>query len=147
MRALIYELSPPDDDSLESGLRRLADEAAGRIQLVFRAPEPPSFEARAALRRIAQEAVQNALRHAPASAVTVVCTAEQGTWRLAVQDQGPGFHPESRSAGLGLRHMRERAAAIGARLSIVSAPGQGTVVQVAWPEQPAPDGVGKEGTP
>lgn len=145
MRALIYELSPPDDDSLESGLRRLADEAAGRIQLVFRAPEPPSFEARAALRRIAQEAVQNALRHAPTSAVAVGCTADQGTWTLTVRDDGPGFDPNSRSAGLGLRHMRERAAAIGAKLSIASAPGQGTEVRVAWPAPPARD-EGKEAT-
>jgi signal transduction histidine kinase len=134
MRAMIYELAPPDDDSLASALRRLAAEAGGLVTLEHSAPEPAHFEVRAALRRIAQEAVQNALRHAPGRPVRVVCTGAEDRMTLTVSDDGPGFAPDSPSAGLGMRHMRDRAAAIGAHLSVLTAPGGGTTIRVEWSE-------------
>lgn len=135
MRALVYELSPPDDDRLEAGLRRLA-QATGAT-LVFRAANPPTLEVRRALFRIAQEAVHNALRHAAKSAIAIDCTPLGGGLTLTIADGGPGFHPEHVFRGLGLSHMRDRAAAIGAELAIVSCPGAGTVVRVDWdPSRP-----------
>ncbi len=85
--------------------------------------------------RIAQEALANAWKHAQASQVEVVMAYMPGLARLCVQDNGCGFdlaQVEQRhvGGGLGLLGMRERAALIGAQLEILSAPGQGTRVEV-----------------
>ncbi len=82
---------------------------------------------------IVREALSNALRHASASRVAIRAVADGGTLTVSVEDDGVGFDPAAPSAGLGLRHMRERAAWCGCELSIDSAPGRGTVVRVCVP--------------
>ncbi len=57
---------------------------------------------------------------------------------LTVRDDGRGFEPGQAPAGVGLRSMRERAAAVGATLAVESTPGQGTCVAVRWTYPPAP---------
>jgi signal transduction histidine kinase len=81
------------------------------------------------LYRIAQEAVNNALKHSGAKKIRlVVARADEGL-KLAVQDFGRGFVPEKLPGGsLGLRVMRYRADLIGAKLDLTSIPGQGTAV-------------------
>jgi two-component system, NarL family, sensor kinase len=96
-----------------------------------------------ALYRIAQEALQNVVKHADASVVTVRLTSEDGSVRLVVEDNGGGFneaaidgaHDRSR---YGLVGMRERAELIGARLMVMSRPGEGTRVEVVVPEPLGP---------
>jgi signal transduction histidine kinase len=84
------------------------------------------------LLRIAQEAVLNAVKHARARTVTITLTSAPDRVELVVNDDGPGF--DSAAAvpvgHYGLIGMRERAAQIGARLQITSAPGSGTTVSV-----------------
>ena len=84
------------------------------------------------LYRIAQEALNNVVKHAKATQAVV--TLRQGeTVRLTVADNGAGFDPGAVTADhLGLKIMRERAEAIGAKLSIYSEPGDGTQVSVVW---------------
>ena len=92
--------------------------------------------------RIAQEAVTNAARHADgARAVRVDLHLEPGALRLRVSDDGCGFDPaRSRGGrpGLGLLGMHERARQIGARLTVGSAPGHGTRIDLVV--GPPPDG-------
>lgn len=81
--------------------------------------------------RIVQEALVNVERHAHARNVTVTWSCDGRTAELEVADDGDGF-PVGRAGRLdsyGLLGMRERAAAIGARLDIESAPGQGTRIR------------------
>ncbi|HEX6779478.1 MAG TPA: sensor histidine kinase [Ktedonobacterales bacterium] len=85
--------------------------------------------------RIAQEALANAWKHARASQAEVILAYMPGLARLCVKDNGCGFdlaEVEQRhvGGGLGLLGMRERAALISAELEILSAPGQGTKVDV-----------------
>ncbi len=85
-----------------------------------------------ALLRIAQEALTNALRHGSPTRLTV--TLRPGL--LRVEDDGTGFDlaaPASGAPGMGLGLMRERAAEIGAALTVTSAPGAGTTVEVTLP--------------
>jgi two-component system NarL family sensor kinase len=88
-----------------------------------------------ALFRIAQESLNNAARHAHATTVGVLLRFEpEGGLTLEVSDDGQGFDAEAAQAmadqGLGLRSMRERAAALGARLHLVSSPGAGSRITV-----------------
>jgi signal transduction histidine kinase len=92
--------------------------------------------------RIAQEAVTNALHHAAASRVRVSIGADGGPGGdggdlvLRVIDDGRGFDPTARAVRarrLGLTSMNERAASLGGSLTITSAPGQGTTVELRVP--------------
>lgn len=86
------------------------------------------------LLRIGQEALANALRHAQARHVDLELAFEPDRIRLTVKDDGRGFDPEraasEREGHFGLLGMRERAKRLGAELSLRSAPGQGTQVDV-----------------
>jgi signal transduction histidine kinase len=80
------------------------------------------------LYRIAQEAVQNALKHSGASAIDIELGARDGNVRLAVQDDGRGLPDEIQGVGLGMRTMRFRSSAIGGRLQIQRRSGGGNSV-------------------
>ena len=86
-----------------------------------------------ALFRILQETLTNVARHAKATRVEVVKQKEGDGVVLRIHDNGRGFDPEdpSISKSLGLLGMRERAAILGGRVNISSAPGKGTTV-TAW---------------
>jgi signal transduction histidine kinase len=91
-----------------------------------------------ALYRIAQEALQNVLKHADAGSVLLQLTAVEGAVRLVVTDDGRGFDEASADDaedrhGYGLVGMRERAELVGATLTVVSRPGTGTTVDVTVP--------------
>lgn len=136
LRLLVYGLRPTvlEQEGLVGALRhrleaveqragiqaRLIDEGDGAI--------PPAAQNELFL--IAQEALNNSLKHAAASAVTVtVGTAPDSVW-LEVRDNGRGFELDNGQAnGLGLNSLRERMAKLGGRLAIESAPGGGTVVR------------------
>ena len=86
--------------------------------------------------RIAQEALQNALRHAEAERIDVRLEDGGGLLVLTVADDGRGFDPAAaglRGRRLGLTSMEERAAALGGRLEVASAPGAGTTVRLEVP--------------
>ena len=88
------------------------------------------------LLHIAKEAMSNSLRHAQATRVTVTLQpAGQGV-RLEILDDGVGFDATcADQRGQGLRNMKARAASLGGRLEIISAPGQGGRIVVVIPKQ------------
>jgi signal transduction histidine kinase len=139
LRSLIFELRPPDleRDGLCGALRKHVD--------VLRRLQPTQIELKGDLElapdlrrdqdvfRIAQEALQNALRHAHATHILLRLRAEDGRLLLDVEDDGVGFDPEAadvRSQRLGLTSMEERAQRLGARLEVRSAQGAGTTVHL-----------------
>jgi len=80
--------------------------------------------------RIVQEGLGNARRHAGASHVEVAIAHRGGRRIVSVSDDGIGFDEGAASAGLGLQNMRLRAEAIEGELSLRSAPGRGTAIEV-----------------
>ena len=90
----------------------------------------PSLED--SLYRLAQEALNNALKHAEASQVTVDLRVDDGWVELVVGDNGRGFDPQALPdlGGMGLTNMRQRVEDAGGTLAIASTPGQGTQVKV-----------------
>jgi signal transduction histidine kinase len=79
--------------------------------------------------------LNNVVKHAKASEA-VVTVRLGATIRLTIADNGKGFDPSIVTADhLGVKIMRERAEAIGARFTIFSEPGEGTQVSVLWQEK------------
>lgn len=84
--------------------------------------------------RILQEATTNAFKHANAERLHVSLTlAREGWAELVVSDDGMGFEATETTMGFGLGNMHERAAAIGANLTITSTRGQGTELRLGFP--------------
>jgi signal transduction histidine kinase len=85
------------------------------------------------LYRIAQEALNNALKHAAPASVTVRICADEETVVLEVSDDGCGFDLGAIAAegGMGLVSMRERTEKLGGKLDVKSRPGEGTSVSVS----------------
>lgn len=139
LRSLVFELRPPDleHDGLGGALRKHV-EVLRRLQQreieLDIADELPTDAVRdREVFRIAQEALQNALRHADAPHVAVRLRADDGGLLLEVEDDGVGFEPDApglRSRQLGLTSMEERAQRLGGRLQIRSARGAGTTVRL-----------------
>jgi two-component system sensor histidine kinase UhpB len=92
--------------------------------------------------RVAQEALNNIVKHAHATQATVNLSLAPytGHLHLMISDNGRGFDPRSdRNVGIGLIGMRERVAAVGGELHLSSTPGQGTILSVTLPLDPPPD--------
>jgi signal transduction histidine kinase len=142
LRAVIDGLAPPDLQAggLAESLRRYAV-LAGRAQgitVTFTAAELPALSPRteAALYRVAQEALHNALRHSGAGTVCVRLARTGRRVTLEVGDDGHGFTPEAPTGGVGLASMRQRATDVGGTLTIKSG-ASGTVVRMTVPAQTA----------
>jgi two-component system NarL family sensor kinase len=111
--------------------------ARKKLRITFKAegdsvPLPPRAEA--ALYRIAQEAVNNVVRHAQARRAAVRLSVQPEAIRLRVEDDGRGFDPARTAAGHhGLVIMNERARLVGGRLHVESTPGRGTRLEVSVP--------------
>ena len=139
LRSLVFELRPPDleRDGLAGALRKhvelLRRLQQREIELDVCESLGPDAARDAEVLRIAQEALQNALRHSGADRVAVRLHGENGALLLEVEDDGAGFDPDTpglRSRRLGLTSMEERARRVGGRLAIRSAPGAGTTVRL-----------------
>jgi PAS domain S-box-containing protein len=140
-RNLSLGLVPIDVDAggLQAALEGLAartHEHAG-VTCTLDCPQPVTFGGTITathLFRIAQEAVNNALRHGKARRIVLSLVRQEDQLVLTVQDNGAGIaQPADESRGLGIRLMRNRASLIGARLEIGPADGGGTLVRCLLP--------------
>lgn len=107
------------------------------LQLPAELPDLTPAE-RAAIFRIAQEALTNVRKHAQASKATLCVSLEEGgsLLEVAVGDDGAGFDPESVKAGFGLGEMERLAREVGGRLAFERAPGGGARVRFRLPLPP-----------
>jgi signal transduction histidine kinase len=140
LRAVIFELRPADltGDGLASSLGKHIEvlDRISDVRLTFSGADAPDLtpECEAVLFRIAQEGLYNALRHARATTIDVRLSVDPRLVVLEIADDGDGFSVAERAQdGLGLASMRDRAVAAGGDLTIISEPGQGTVVRVEVP--------------
>jgi len=140
MRALIFELRPEtlETEGLGGALRRQADAVRARhgIDVSLSLCDEPDlpYEVKEAVYRIAQEALNNVVKHARAGRVDMRFNCSADTLTLEVVDDGVGFASEDAVPGhLGLQSMRERAISIGGTLEIDSAPVRGTRVVARIP--------------
>jgi two-component system NarL family sensor kinase len=138
--AAIAGLRPPvlDDLGLADGLASLARSIAQvqvQVRVAGTACELPEHVV-IALYRIAQEALQNVVKHAQATQAQVELRCDTASVLLRVTDDGRGFdigaQPDSEGS-YGLRSMTERAELVGGKLDVTSRPGIGTTVTATVP--------------
>jgi len=150
MRSLLMELRPAAlvEANLCDLLRQLSEAITGRTGIPVTVTVGDQYElspdVHVALYRIAQEALNNVVKHAQASQVVISLRSlpppshtgeREERVELRVSDDGRGFNVSripSDHMGLGLGIIRERAQAIGASLELESQPGRGTQVIVVW---------------
>jgi len=146
LRDIMVELRPPglDELGLLAALTEHASQVGRRAELAVTVegvePQPrlaPTEEI--ALFRIAQEALNNVVKHSQARECSISLWQNEQAVVLSIVDKGTGFDttrkPVMGGSGMGTTTMRERAEAIGARLTLDSTPGVGTrvVIELSWP--------------
>jgi two-component system sensor histidine kinase UhpB len=139
VRTIARELRPEalDDLGLANALialcRRVVPDGRARVRCTLDAATPQlEPHAQLVVYRVAQEALTNAVRHAPGASIELRLSGAGGDVVLGVRDDGPGLHP-GRPEGTGLLGMRERALLVGGALTIDSGPGRGVAVTLRIP--------------
>jgi signal transduction histidine kinase len=141
-RSLARGLVPvgSDPDALQIGLAEFANRTntLGRVRCDFECPQPVAVSDPVVARhlyRIAQEAVNNALKHADARRITIKLEEKSGELRLEISDDGIGMPNPKAAQGLGLGVMQHRAKAIGGEFSLMPRRGGGVTVRCRLPAQ------------
>lgn len=144
MRVLFFELRPETLIAAPLGnlLTQLANSIKARtkaeisLHITDQAVLPP--EVHLAFYRIAQEALNNIVKHARATQIRLELSHQAGRATLMIADNGRGFTPESVPPGhFGLINMQERADEAGAELHIQSESDRGTIVALSWRHEEA----------
>lgn len=144
MRALIFELRPEslEVEGLLPALTRMTEALHERhrleIETTFEAEPDLSVAHKEVLYHVAQEALNNIVKHADADRATVTLATLKGEVVLEISDDGVGFDPEGDYPGhLGLQSMHERMDEAGGTLQVESDPGKGTLIRARLPGRPA----------
>jgi PAS domain S-box-containing protein len=143
VRGVLGELRPTvlEDYGLVAAVRSIAERAtrlSGTPIAVEGAEPPPKLPIgiEVAMFRVAQEALNNTIKHAKAKHVKITVTDDNRSVRLVVEDDGVGFTQSAAASGpnegWGLLIMRERAEAAGASFSVESSKGSGTRVSIEY---------------
>jgi PAS domain S-box-containing protein len=138
MRLLVYELRPSALEhegllgALQSRLDAVERRSGIQAQLVEDIQQPLPSDVQVQLFLIAEEALNNALKHASAVNVRLRIATNSESTILEVSDDGKGFDPTPTQppSGLGLVSMRERAESLGGRFELETADGHGTTIRV-----------------
>ena len=145
MRLLLFELRPADLEreglirAIE--LRLNAVERRVGLQLEVQLDEfpdlPPNYEVQ--LYHIVVEALNNVVKHAAATRLTLRLTRTNGHLYLQIVDNGRGYDPTQTSGGMGLGNIRERLTRLNSEFAISSEPGGGTRLEAMIPYQAEED--------
>jgi signal transduction histidine kinase len=145
LRALITDLRPAalDELGLQSALEALIDQRRAQgslkieaaVDLAWDGEDAPARlepELEAAIYRLVQEALTNAIKHADPSSLRIEVIERDGCVFAAVRDDGHGFDPSASHGGFGLTSMQERVSLADGKLEI-SSDQDGTTVQARFP--------------
>jgi len=137
MRLFLFQMQPVDfaREGMVAALRQRLSAVEGRADINARLTADDNIslplEKELAIYFIAQEALNNVLKHAKAKNVNVFLKNRKASFVLEVEDNGCGFDPKiTNSAGIGMKSMRERTEQIGGKFKITSAKGKGTKITV-----------------
>ena len=121
-----------DHPALRARAEELAHQDGPQIEVSGEAPDLSALVGAHAY-RIASEALTNALRHADATRIDITLSRPPGALRVSVRDDGRGLPEQARPGATGLVAMENRAATIGARLTVTSDDRTGTLIELDVP--------------
>lgn len=124
------------DYGLEKALEYLCQNIQDSVKVQFQSVHMDRQVDKAqkiALYRVAQELINNAIKHAQAREVQVQLFGHERSTMLVVEDDGVGFDPSAHSSGFGLRNIETRVRALDGTITIDTQPGHGTIVTVELP--------------
>ncbi len=140
VRAICRSLTPPalKEFGPVTAIRRLAEDAAqySGLKLTFNVTGTltnPAVKSGTYLYRIAQEAVNNVVKHAEAESIDIDIQISEHHIEFTCRDDGKGFDSSSVTGGNGILNMKERALLIGGFFILNTEPGKGTVIIVKIP--------------
>jgi signal transduction histidine kinase len=140
LRRLAMDLRPAALDSLgiEAALRWYARQCSERtgVEILFSESDYPDrlpSHLELILYRIAQEGINNAIRHGKATQIQLGLEVDASSIRLTINDNGIGFHQSERYSGLGLVGIRERVELLRGHFTMNSSPGSGTALSIEIP--------------
>ncbi|MFN8531165.1 MAG: histidine kinase [Anaerolineae bacterium] len=139
MRTLLFELRPETvtKTGLTTLFKQLIDAAKGRreiaadLTIIGEAVALPP-EVHETFYRIAQESINNILKHSNARKFHVMFMQNAANATLVIKDDGVGFESDGQRSGFGLNNIHERAEAIHAQVEIISGQGEGTEIRLFW---------------
>lgn len=140
MRTLLLDLRPEalTKTDLPSLIRQLVEAALGHKRIEISFTYDPILITRLpadvhiAFYRIAQESLNNAIKHSRATQLDMALNLQDQAVRLDIQDNGVGFDSGNKYSGMGMSTMQERAESINAALTVSSQVGAGTQVALVW---------------
>lgn len=140
LRRLSHQLAPAIDktDLFADEIRYLVATIKTESKLAFdiNVPDDESLlpkDVRLAFYRMIQEQINNVIKYADATTVSITVKTTSTGSELLIRDNGKGFDPTQRSNGIGLENIRRRAFVLGGTAKIISGPGQGCEVVVTIP--------------
>jgi signal transduction histidine kinase len=148
LRGYIYGMLPGVlyEHDLGEAMLRVCDDFTSKLKIRTHARIDPKAAAAITAQglqiiQFATEALSNVARHSGADSC-VLSLRRSGAWvELEVRDEGRGFDPaKARGTGIGLQSLGERAARVGGRFELESAPGRGTTIRLLIPESPPKQG-------
>ncbi|MBW3590046.1 MAG: hypothetical protein KY429_11565 [Actinobacteria bacterium] len=117
------------EQGLAPALRRAVESSPIPVEVIDAGTGRLPQEAEVAIYFSCLEALQNAIKHAAASAVIIALTREEDQLGFSITDDGRGFDPKAVKAGVGLRNLSDRLAGLGGTLEISAHPGRGTSIK------------------
>lgn len=139
MRALLAELRPSTliDTDLGELIKLLGYTLSGRVDIPVIVNTSGKINIPSNVQivfyRICQEALNNIAKHAKASRVDIDLQQDGAELTMRIRDNGRGFDPNQINSGqYGLQMMQERIDGLGAQLTVMSKPGQGTEITTHW---------------
>jgi signal transduction histidine kinase len=138
MRLLLWELRPaslvtnPLDKLLAQLVAAVQGQTSMTVTLTAEHTQGLPEDVHIVFYRVAQEALNNIVKHSRATQVSLQLDSIEGKTILHIHDDGLGFDTEKISSGFGLNNMRERAETIGALFGIMSEPAHGTQITLSW---------------
>lgn len=142
LRGLAHSMMPPafEKNDFENILFDLAYKInlTGRVDLKLSLPEKKhlatiSNHIKLAFYRIIQEQMSNILKYSRAKNAFIVINTNAAFHELTIEDDGIGFSPEKRYAGIGLKNIESRCSLLGGIMNLVSSPGNGCMIRIELP--------------
>lgn len=141
LRRYIFDLHPPVwvKRGIGASLEDLLDSLSEPYEQAIELDVDPSVDTLTSgiaehVTAVVKEAASNALRHAGATRISVRLTQSRGQTKLTIEDNGIGFEPDGDHGGMGLGNIARRVQAGRGTFKVTSAPGEGTRIEVNFPE-------------